>query len=67
MVGLTTGTVLIESVFVIPGFAGYAVNATLLHDIPVVQAITLIFAIVIIVTNLIVELLYARLNVKEHA
>lgn len=67
MVGLTTGTVLIESVFVIPGFAGYAVNATLLHDIPVVQAITLIFAIVIIVTNLIVELLYARLNVKEYA
>lgn len=67
MVGLTTGTVLIESVFVIPGFAGYAVNATLLHDIPVVQAITLIFAIVIIVTNLVVELLYARLNVKENA
>ena len=44
---------------------GAAVNATLLHDIPVVQAITLIFAIVIIITNLIVEILYARLNVKE--
>ncbi len=67
MVGLTTGTVLIESVFVIPGFAGYAVNATLLHDIPVVQAITLIFAIVIIVTNLVVEILYSRLNVKDNA
>lgn len=65
MVGLTTGTVLVESVFVIPGFAGYAVNATLLNDVPVVQAITLIFAIVIIITNLIVEILYARLNVKE--
>lgn len=67
MIGLTSGTVLIESVFVIPGFAGYAVNATMLHDIPVVQAITLIFTIVIIVTNLIVELVYARLNVKENA
>lgn len=67
MVGLTTGTVLIESVFVIPGFAGYAVNATLLHDIPVVQAITLIFSVVIIITNLVVELLYARLNVKENS
>ncbi|WP_221583595.1 ABC transporter permease [Microbacterium sp. G2-8] len=67
MVGLTSGTVLIESVFVIPGFAGYAVSATLLHDIPVVQAITLIFTIVIIVTNLVVELAYARLNVKENA
>lgn len=67
MVGLTTGTVLVESVFVIPGFAGYAVNATLVHDIPVVQAITLIFSIVIIITNLIVEILYARLNVKERA
>lgn len=67
MIGLTSGTVLVESVFVIPGFAGYSVNATLLHDIPVVQAITLIFTIVIIVTNLIVELLYGRLNVKEAA
>lgn len=67
MVGLTTGTVLIENVFVVPGFAGYAVNATLLHDIPVVQAITLIFSIVIIITNLVVELAYARLNVKERS
>ncbi|WP_036318585.1 ABC transporter permease [Microbacterium indicum] len=67
MIGLTSGTVLVESVFVIPGFAGYSVNATLLHDIPVVQAITLIFTIVIIVTNLVIELLYARLNVKENA
>lgn len=67
MVGLTTGTVLIENVFVVPGFAGYAVNATLLHDIPVVQAITLIFSIVIIITNLVVELAYGRLNVKERS
>lgn len=67
MIGLTSGTVLVESVFVIPGFAGYSVNATLLHDLPVVQAITLIFTIVIIVTNLVVELVYARLNVKESA
>lgn len=67
MIGLTSGTVLVESVFVIPGFAGYSVNATLLHDLPVVQAITLIFTIVIIVTNLIVELVYSRLNVKDNA
>lgn len=67
MIGLTSGTVLVENVFVIPGFAGYSVRATLLHDLPVVQAITLIFTIVIIVTNLIVELVYARLNVKESA
>lgn len=67
MIGLTSGTVLVESVFVIPGFAGYSVNATLLHDLPVVQAITLIFTIVIIVTNLVIELLYSRLNVKEAA
>lgn len=67
MIGLTSGTVLVESVFVIPGFAGYSVNATLLHDLPVVQAITLIFTVVIIVTNLIVELVYSRLNVKEAA
>lgn len=67
MIGLTSGTVLVENVFVIPGFAGYSVRATLLHDLPVVQAITLIFTIVIIITNLIVEIIYARLNVKENA
>ncbi|KRA23125.1 hypothetical protein ASD65_00855 [Microbacterium sp. Root61] len=65
MIGLTSGTVLIETVFVIPGLGGYSVNATLLHDLPVVQIITLIFTVVIVVTNLVVEIVYSRLNVKE--
>ncbi len=67
MIGLTSGTVLVETVFVIPGLGGYSVNATLLHDLPVVQMITLIFTVVIIITNLVVEVVYSRLDVKAVA
>lgn len=64
IIGLTSGTVLVETVFVIPGLGGYSVNATLLHDLPIVQIITLIFTLVIVVTNLLVEITYSKLNVK---
>lgn len=64
LIGLTTGTVLVETVFSIPGLGSYSVRQTQAHDLPVVQIITLVFTIVIVVTNLLVELAYSRLNVK---
>ncbi|QTX05635.1 ABC transporter permease [Agromyces archimandritae] len=67
LIGLTTGTVLVETVFSIPGLGSYAVQQTQAHDLPVVQIITLIFTIVVVVTNLLVELGYGRLNVKARA
>jgi peptide/nickel transport system permease protein len=40
------------------------VQQTQAHDLPVVQIITLVFTIVVVVTNLLVELAYSRLDVK---
>jgi peptide/nickel transport system permease protein len=64
LIGLTTGTVLVETVFSIPGLGSYSVQQTQAHDLPVVQIITLVFTIVVVVTNLLVELAYSRLDVK---
>jgi peptide/nickel transport system permease protein len=66
-VGLLSGTVLVETVFALPGLGQYAVQATEQHDIPVIQGISLYFTCVVIVVNLAVDLLYATLNPKVRA
>lgn len=64
MIGLFSGTVLVENVFALPGLGGLVVDATSRHDIPVVQGVALTFALFVVVTNLIVDLLYGWLNPK---
>lgn len=61
-VGLLSGTVLVETVFALPGLGSYAVQVTEQHDIPVVEGIALYFTLVVIAVNLIVDLIYAWLN-----
>lgn len=63
-VGLLGGTVLVESVFVMPGLGSLAVQATVSHDLPVIQGVAVLFTIVVVVVNLIVEIMYGRLNPK---
>lgn len=63
-VGLLSGTVLVETVFALPGLGQYAVQATEQHDIPVIQGIALYFTFVVIAVNLVVDLLYTLLNPK---
>lgn len=64
VIGLLTGTVLVERIFVLPGLGQMAVNSTLAHDIPSVQAVTVVFTLVIVLVNLLVELAYAALDPK---
>jgi peptide/nickel transport system permease protein len=59
---LISGTVVLERVFVIPGMGRYLLDALTYRDYPEIQAVVLIFAIVIIFINLIVDLLYAWLD-----
>jgi peptide/nickel transport system permease protein len=61
-VGLLSGTVLVETVFALPGLGAYAVEVTEQHDIPVIQGIALYFTLVVIAVNLAIDLLYAWLN-----
>ncbi len=59
---LVSGTVVLESIFVIPGMGRYLLEAINYRDYPIVQAVVLIFAAMIILTNLFVDLLYAWLD-----
>jgi peptide/nickel transport system permease protein len=56
------GSVLIETVFNIPGMGRMAVSGVLTHDFPVVQGVVLLIAIVIILVNLAVDLSYGWLD-----
>ena len=63
-IGLLSGTVLIESVFAMPGVGGLAVSATAGHDLSVVQGIAVVFCLIVVVVNLLVDLAYGWLNPK---
>jgi peptide/nickel transport system permease protein len=67
VIGLTLawllgGVVIVESVFNYPGMGRLAVNAVGDRDLPLVQAIALLFGIVYIATNLLSDLLALALN-----
>jgi peptide/nickel transport system permease protein len=61
-VGLLVGTVFVEQVFALPGLGSSLVNATQQGDLPVVQGITVFFAVIIVLINLIVDVTYSLLD-----
>jgi peptide/nickel transport system permease protein len=56
------GSVLVERVFAIPGVGSLLVSSILGQDYVVVQAIVLVFAVIILVVNLAVDISYAWLD-----
>lgn len=70
--GITLGvllgvTVYVESVFAIPGIGRYLVNAVKTKDVPIVMACVVVFAVFVVVINLLVDLLYALLDPRIKA
>lgn len=63
-IGLLSGTVFVESVFAMPGLGGLAVQATSLHDIRMIQGVVVVFTVIVVVVNLVVDLAYGWLNPK---
>jgi peptide/nickel transport system permease protein len=59
---LVGGAAVTESVFSWPGMGRLAVAAAFRQDYPTIMGITLLISIVVVVSNLIVDLLYARLD-----
>lgn len=62
--GLLAGSMLVETVFSIPGIGRYMVNAVLKRDFPVVQGTILVLATTFVLVNLVVDLLYAVVDPK---
>jgi peptide/nickel transport system permease protein len=63
-VGLLSGSVLIESIFAIPGLGGLAVQASTQADIPVVLGVTVVVTLIVIIVNVVLDIVYAILNPK---
>lgn len=60
--GLMSGAIITETVFAYPGMGLLTIQAISGHDFPVVQAFVLSFTTLIVLTNLVVDLLYSRLD-----
>jgi peptide/nickel transport system permease protein len=59
---LLGGTVLIESMFFVPGLGQLTVEALLNRDLPILQGVLLLYSFTFVFINLIVDLLYAQLD-----
>lgn len=59
---LIGGVVVTESVFSIPGLGRLTVDAVLARDYPTVQAVVLLFSVVYVLINLLVDLTYTFLD-----
>jgi peptide/nickel transport system permease protein len=55
---MLTGAVLVEVMFSLPGVGSLLVDAVNAKDIPVVQGITLVLAVMIVLVNLLTDILY---------
>ncbi len=60
--GLITGAVIIETVFNWPGIGWILVEGVLARDFPLVQAITIMVAVIVLGINLLVDIVYAYID-----
>jgi len=59
---LISGTVLVENVFSLPGLGTLLVSSVADRDYPVVQGVTLLFAVLIVAINLLTDIVQAALD-----
>ncbi len=57
-ISLIGGTVLVESVFALPGICSLAVSAATQFDIPLVQGVVICFTVIVVIVNLVADVLY---------
>ena len=65
---LIGGTVIIERLFSYEGLGNMAIDAVINRDLPLIQGIVILFAVIFTAVNLLVDLCYAALNPRlRHA
>lgn len=67
LAALMTGTMFIETMFRIPGLGLTFTQAAASRDMPLLMGTTLFFAIILMITNLIVDLIYGLLDPRIRA
>ncbi len=55
---IITGTIFVENVFAYPGMGQYLVTALSAEDYPGVLGATIVYAVIIVITNLVADILY---------
>jgi len=61
---LMGGSIVIELIFGWPGLGSMIFTAIQYKDLPLVQGVVMFYALVVVVVNLVVDLLYSYLNPK---
>jgi oligopeptide transport system permease protein len=59
---LVTGSMVVEQIFAIPGLGRYFVDSVSARDYPVIMGTTLLFAFVLVLSNLVVDISYAVID-----
>ncbi len=59
---IITGAVVLENVFAWPGIGKMSVDSMVARDFPVVQAITLVVAVLVLMVNLFIDIIYAYVD-----
>jgi len=59
-----SGSVIVETIFDLPGLGRFAMDAILKRDYPVIQGVVIFSAFVFVMINLVVDLFYAWINPK---
>jgi peptide/nickel transport system permease protein len=57
-----TGAVLAESAFALPGLGTMLVDAVAHEDVPVLQGVAVLLALLVVAVNLLVDVLYALVD-----
>ena len=59
---LVTGTLVVEQIFSIPGLGRFFVYSITDRDYPVIMGVTLLYGVIIVAMNFVVDLTYAFLD-----
>ena len=62
--GLMTGSIIVENIFAIPGVGRYFIEGALSRDYTLVMGTVVLIAVMVIVLNLVVDLLYALIDLR---
>lgn len=63
-VGVLGGAVIVEQVFSLPGIGSLVLGAATTHDIPVIQGVVVVSAVVVMAVNLVLDLVLMLLSPK---
>lgn len=64
LAALLGGSILIETIFTIPGMGQYLFDSIAARDYPAIQAIVLVAATIVLLMNVLVDIAYARVDAR---